>query len=142
MYGNNMKNVDEIKTSQSVLLSYDAQGKIIWDQSMQLDEMKMPGIEQVSDFVLLEDKIYFLYKKESELKAKTVMLSDGSSSEVSEKIRMLEANDVIKTEREFDGGVRHWTDNTFYVWGYHSIRNNSKDDRVRDVFYVNKIVAR
>jgi len=142
MYGNNVKNVDEIKTSQTVLLSFDAHGKIVWDQSMQLDEVKMPGIEQVSDFVLLEDKVCFLYKKESELNVKTVMLTDGSTTEAIEKIKLPDPADAIRSEREFDGGVRHWIGNTFYVWGYHTIRNNSKDDRVRDVFYVNKVVAR
>jgi hypothetical protein len=142
MYGNNARNVDEIKTSQTVLLSFDAHGKIVWDQSMQLDEMKMPGIEQVSDFVLLDDKVCFLYKKESELKVKTVMLTDGSTKEAVEKINLPDPQDVIRSEREFDGGVRHWIGNSFYVWGYHTIRNNSKDDRVRDVFYVNKVVAR
>ena len=142
MYGNNVKNVDEIKTNQTVLLSFDAHGKIVWDQSMQLDEVKMPGIEQVSDFVLLDDKVCFVYKKESELKVKTVVLADGSTAEVTEKIKLPEAEDAIRTEREFDGGVRHWIGDSFYVWGYHSIRNNSKDDRVRDVFYINKVVAR
>src|SRR5688572_19081611 len=142
MYGNNIKNIDEIKTNQTVLLSFDAHGKIVWDQSMQLDEVKMPGIEQVSDFVLLDDKVCFLYKKESELKMKTVMLTDGSTKEAVEKISLPDPLDVIRSEREFDGGVRHWIGDSFYVWGYHTIRNNSKDDRVRDVFYVNKIVAR
>jgi hypothetical protein len=142
MYGNNIKNIEEIKTNQSVLLSFDANGKVMWDQSMQLDEMKMPGIEQVSDFVLLDDKISFLYKKESDLKIKSVLLSDGSTSELNEKIQLQDAADEIKSERESDGGVRHWIGNSFYVWGYHTIRNNSKDDRVRDVFYVNKVVAR
>ncbi|NJO69083.1 MAG: hypothetical protein HC830_07180 [Bacteroidetes bacterium] len=66
-YGNNARNMDEIKTSEAVLVSFDAKGKVIWDYSMKLDEMKMPGIEQVSDFCIREDKVYFLYKKESEL---------------------------------------------------------------------------
>ncbi|HMG93845.1 MAG TPA: hypothetical protein VK589_27490 [Chryseolinea sp.] len=142
MYGNNIKNIEEIKSNQSVLLSFDAHGKVAWDQSMQLDEMKMPGIEQVSDFILLDDKICFLYKKESDIKMKTVLLGDGSATELNEKIKLSDEADAIKTEREFDGGVRHWIGNSFYVWGYHSVRNNSKDDRVRDVFYVNKVVAR
>jgi hypothetical protein len=142
MYGNNIKSIDEIKTNQSVLLSFDAQGKIVWDQSMKLDEMKMPGIEQVSDFVMLADKICFLYKKESDLKMKTVLLSDGSINEITEKIYLPDPMDAIRSERELESGVRQWVGNSFYVWGYHSVRNNSKDDRVRDVFYVNKVVAR
>jgi hypothetical protein len=142
MYGSNNKNIDEIKTNQTVLLAFDAHGQIVWDQSMQLDEVKVPGIEQVSDFALLDDKVCFLYKKESELKVKTVMLSDGNASEVTEKIKLPAPEDAIRSERELTGGLRHWVGDTFYVWGYHTIRNNSSEDRVRDVFYINKIVAK
>jgi len=141
-YGSNSRNVDEIKTAQTVLLSFDANGKVSWDHSMQLDEIKMPGIEQVGDFILKDDKIYFLYKKESELKIKTIVLSDGTSAESLEKIKTPEEDDIIRSEKEFEGGLRHWFGDVFYVWGVHTIRNGTKEDRVRDVFYINKVVAK
>jgi hypothetical protein len=141
-YGSNVKNVDEIKTSQTVLLSFDAQGKVTWDYSIKIDEIKMPGVEQVADFYLSNDQVYFLYKKESELKIKTVVLSSESVNEVVEKIKTYEDSDVIRSEKEFEGGVRQWAGNSFYVWGYQTIRNATKEDRVRDVFYINKVVVK
>jgi len=141
-YGNNARNIDEIKTSEAVLISFDAKGKVIWDYSMKLDEMKMPGIEQVSDFCIREGKVYFLYKKESELKSKTIVLADEVATELADKVQTSDPQDEIKTEREFEGGVRHWFDNTFFVWGYHSVRNSTKENKVRDVFYINKVVAK
>jgi hypothetical protein len=141
-YGNNARNVDEIKTSEAVLISYDSKGKVLWDYSMNLDEIKMPGIEQVSDFCIREDKIYFLYKKESELKSKTIVLSDEVSTEILDKVRTSDPQDEIKSEKEYEGGVRHWFANSFYVWGYHAVRNSTKGDKVRDVFYINKVVAK
>lgn len=141
-YGDNARNVDEIKTSETVLISYDAKGNIRWDYSMIIDEIKMPGIEQVSDFCVQGDKAYFIYKKESELKSKTIVLSDGVSTESVEKVKTSVPNDEIKSEKEFEGGLRHWFANSFYVWGYQVIRSKAKQERVRDVFYVNKIVAK
>ena len=49
--------------------------------------------------------------------------------------------DDIRSEKDYEGGVRQWYNNTFYVWGYQTIRNVTKDDRVRDVFYINKVVV-
>lgn len=139
-YGSNVRNVDEIKTSQTVVLSFDAKGKVSWDQSIKIDDIKMPGVEQVADFYLSKDSIFFLYKKESELKTKAVALPDGAGAESTEKIRTSEHGDVIRSEKELEGGVRQWVGNSFYVWGYHTLKNSNKEERVRDVFYINKVV--
>lgn len=141
-YSSNARNVDEIKTTQTVLLSIDGKGKVAWDHSYKIDEIKMPGVEQVADFTLSNDQLCFIYKKESELKVKTVVLSTDTSAEVTEKIKTTDTGDIIRSEKEFEGGVRQWVGNTFYVWGYHTIRNSAKEDRVRDVFYINKVVVK
>ena len=58
------------------------------------------------------------------------------------KVKTSDPLDEIKSEKEFEGGVRHWFANSFYVWGYQSVRNSTKEDKVRDVFYINKVVAK
>jgi hypothetical protein len=141
-YGNNVRNVEEIKTIASVLISFDAGGKLNWDYSLTFDEMKMPGIEQVSDFALHDQKVHFIYKKESDLIVKSVDLNDQSVTDAKEKVKTAVIEDVIRSEREYEGGVRHWVGNSFFTWGYQTVRNAGKDDRVRDVFYINKIVVR
>jgi len=141
-YGNNVRNVDEIKTSETVLISFDANGKVNWDYSVKLDEVKMPGIEQVADFNLLAGQVNFLYKKESELKIKTISLDENEVGEETASIALSEAADLVKSEKEYEGGVRHWIGDSFYVWGYQTIRNAAKENKVRDVFYVNKVVVR
>ncbi len=139
--GNNGRNVDEIKSVETVLVSFDAAGQVMWDQSVKLDEIKRPGIEQVAEAYLDDDKLAFIYKKESELKIKSIVLSDGVIIETVEKIRTSEPDDVIRSEKEMEGGIRQWSRNSFFVWGYHTIRNSTKIERVRDVFYINKILV-
>jgi len=140
-YGNNMKTVDEIKATQSVVLSFDAKGDMNWDQSFKIDDVKLPGVDQATDFFVRDNKVFFMYKKESDLRLKSVILKDNKITEGTEKIRTMFPDDAIRSEKEFEGGVRQWVGNTFYVWGYHTIRNASKDDKVRDVFYINKVVV-
>jgi hypothetical protein len=142
-YGNSARNVDEIKSYSSILVAFDANGKPKWDQSLTLDEIKKPSLEQVSDYYFGKREVTFLYKKESELKVKTINVSNGEAKESTEKIKLLDPQDEVRNEREFEEGVKHWYENNFYVWGYHTIRNvNNKDDRTRDVFYINKIVVK
>ena len=142
-YGDPMRsNNDNIKLYSTVVAAFDPAGKLLWDQSIVLDEMKKPALEQVSDFYSDGETLHFIYKKESELKIKSISLEEGTSSDATEKIKLKAPIEEVRNEKELEDGVRHWIGNTFYVWGYHTVRNpENKEDRVRDVFYINKIVV-
>lgn len=143
-YGrNNTRNSEEIRTYESVVVAFDAAGNVKWDHSLKLDDdIKLPGIEQVSEFHYDDTEITFFYKDESDLKVRTVNLDNGEKKEESLKIQTKDPLDEIRSDRENEGGVRHWFGNSYYVWGYQTIRNNKAEDRVRDVFYVNKVVVK
>jgi hypothetical protein len=138
-YGNNVKNSEEVKTQASLLIAFDASGKVLWDHSMKIDEIKKPSLEQLSDYIVTDSSVYFLHKKESDLMIKVIDLESGSAKEFSEKVKLNEAGDEIRSEKEMEGGVRSWYGKYLYSWGYQTLKNNSKQDRVRDIFYINKI---
>lgn len=141
-YGDPMRSNDNVKLYETVAVAFNGQGNVIWDQSIVLDEMKRPALEQVSDFYTDGENLHFIYKKESELKVKSVSLSEGSATESTEKIKLLAPSEEVRSEKELEDGVRHWFGNAFYVWGYHTVRNPEKrDNRVRDVFYINKVLV-
>jgi hypothetical protein len=139
MYGPPSKSADETKYLETVVVALDANGNVKWDQSFKIDEVRSANLQQVSDFVVSEDKVFMIYKKESDIKVKTIDLASDSVSEVSEKVKTLHDSDIIRSEKETESGVRHWYGNSFYVWGYQTVRNATKEDKVRDVFYINRI---
>lgn len=138
-YGNNVKSNDEVRTQESVLLLFDASGKLVWDYSMVLDDIKTPSTEQVSDFNISNGKVNIVYKKESDLKIKTIVPGEEPVSEQTVKVTTSNSFDEIRSEKESEGGVRHWYGKYYYVYGYQTIRNNTKEDRTRDVFYINRV---
>ncbi len=139
--GTQQRNTEEIKMQQASIISFDATGNIDWDFSMKLDELKKSNLDQITDFYFTNDRVTFLYKKESELKIKSITLPEGTATEQTEKINTMEASDDIRSDRNYEDGLRQWFGNTFYTWGYQTIRNPSKEERVRDVFYINKLVV-
>jgi len=142
MYSDQFRNSDNIKLYSTVVAAFNPSGKLLWDQSVTLDDLKRPALEQVSDFYTDNENLYFLYKKESELKIKTISLEEGTVEELTEKIKLKDPREEIRSEKELEDGLRHWVGNTFYFWGYHTVRNpDNKEDRIRDVFYINKIVV-
>ena len=141
-YGDNVENTEDIKTIESVVIAFDGNGTVLWDHSLPLTSVKMPSLEQVCDFTLIENNIYFLFKNESELKVKTVNLDDQEVAESTEKIKLSHPLDEVRSESEQIGTVKHWFDKNFYVWGYQSVRNKaSVEDKSRQVLYINKVVV-
>ncbi len=139
-YGSQTRNADNVKLDQTVVVAFDAEGNMLWNQSITLDDLKRSSLEQVSDFYKDDKNLIFLYKKESELKIKTITMDEGVAKEITEKIKLKDPIEEIRSEKEHEDGVRHWFKNAFYLWGYHTVRNvQNKDNRVRDVFYINKI---
>jgi hypothetical protein len=136
---NSQRTVAEIKTIASLVVAVDATGKVIWDWSTVINETERVTMDQVSDFHFHQGVITIIYKQESELKVKRVVLSSKEETLHSEKIKPKEPLDEIRSDKENSGGIRFWYGDSFYVWGYQSIRNISREDRTRDVFYINKI---
>jgi len=141
-YGNNVKNVNNIKTYQTALIAFDSQGNIKWDESIKLDDVEQSGLNQVGDFYVNNQSVVFLYKDESDLKIRLIDRTAGTSTDVTEQIKTLDPYDEIKNDKDSEGGVRFWTNNSFYVWGFQTLRNNTrKNNKTREVFYINKIVV-
>lgn len=142
-YNRDMVTEEMFKPIQTVVVSFDASGSIQWDYSMKLDDLKLNNVEQVADFQLDKDSIRFLYKKESEIRTKSINLDDGESVERNVKIKLSDVHDEIRMERSYDGLVKYWFDNNFYVWGYQTIRNKTGGEfKTREVFYINKVTVR
>lgn len=142
-YGNNMRsNNDEIKAVQSVVLAFNGQGKVLWDYSLKLDDVRLSSLEQIADCYVDKDEIYILYKNESDLIGKIITLESGDVEEIKETIQILAEGDEIRSENKSLGYVRHWYGKHFFVWGQHAISNKARRAAGnRQVFYINKITV-
>jgi hypothetical protein len=137
-----MKNTEQVKTFETVLVAFDGQGKLLWDQSVKLDDIEKPAVEQVADFYSTDSITTIVYKKESDIKVKRINRQSQKVSESTHKITLMSPIDEVRHEDENEGGVAHWIGNHFYVWGYQTIRDASKrNDKTRHVFYINKVVV-
>lgn len=136
-YGDNVNNAQEYRTTQSQVILFTPTGEVIADYSVDLNDIRMPSLNQIADFYLDHDELYFLHKKESELIIKTINLKDGLVSESSQKVKMKSPMDVIRSESK-DGRIRYWFGKSFYMYGYQTVRY--EDGKSHDVFYINRVV--
>lgn len=133
------QNTQEINYHQTGVAAFNQSGKLIWDYSFKFDEIKMPSVEQVSDFLYFNNQVFLAYKKEITFLLRRVDTRTGAFVDMVENIKPKLPNDVIRNDKEYEGGVRFWYENHFYVYGYQTVRNETIEDRSRVVFYINKI---
>ena len=130
----------EGKIIQGAMVAYSPQGTVLWDYSIKFDDMRKPFAQQALDYHLTDRHVNLMYKKESELRIKSFDISTGEATEFTEKISALFPGDEIRPDEKVLGEIKNWYGNTFYAWGYQTVRNRANPSKNRDVFYVNKVV--
>ncbi|MCE2732266.1 MAG: hypothetical protein ACK57K_14625 [Chryseotalea sp.] len=143
LFGNNVSNTQEIKPFSSSMIFFNNDGKIYSDYSTKVEEIRIPSLRQVTDGLLTNDSVSFLYKKENNLIEKKISLKDNSVQLHEKKITLLDKFDEHRYESDSESGIGAWYNRYYYVWGYQTIRNKvtPQKEKVREVFYINKVLT-
>ncbi|NOT75860.1 MAG: hypothetical protein HOP08_13120 [Cyclobacteriaceae bacterium] len=133
----------EVQMFESLVVQIDPNGNVQKSASIKLDNVRSNGIEQTGDFVLKQDSIFLLYKKDNDIFYQEELRADDDKPTVNQtKIKLNSFNDELKFDQTQEGSTRHWFGEHFYVWGYQTIRDKTRvSDKVRRVFYVNRITV-
>jgi hypothetical protein len=137
-YSTNFANVNDTRMIHSSLISFDQHGKLVSDQSLKFPMIKLFSKEQVSDFIDLGTRTVMVCKEEKEIVAQ-INEPDGTVIQA-EKIKpaLKNPNEAIRSESQDNSAIRFWYGHYFYVYGYHTVKNETEKTS-RDVFYINKI---
>ncbi len=124
------------------VIAFTADGKLDWDHSLKADDVRKPALEQVADFWSDKNKIVIATKSESDLIVKARYKNNETASDTV-KVLLKKPNEVVREETNSEGGVRHWFNDKFYVWGYQTVKDPELrfEDRTRSVFYLIKVDA-
>jgi|GEM_PF-5175642 len=138
----NTEGASHISYHESVVLGLDGSGKLIWDQSLSLDDVETLSLEQVAEVYKKDKNGVLIYKKEGELVYKTFDLSQESSVDSSVVINTFKEHDEVSQHSERQGKVQYWYDNNFIVWGYQKVTNDqfAQADKKRNIFFINKLL--
>lgn len=131
----------EYKFTHAVLVSFNDQGDVIWDNSFEINDVLIHPLTENIQVSVEKEKIALMYT-----------FDDGVKTTFVKEDSVLEGKSVknIKLKYEFDElrpsesnliGLKKWYGNSFYAYGMHRIKN-SNDRGVkmnRKVFYINKI---
>ena len=132
----------ELRIQQGFVIGYDFKGRRIWDYSIPMNDFKVAGRDQVSDFLIYQDVPHFMYKSGNEVKFSN---HSADTLQITEPLSIpIKVNDVFEEANESnegEGNVRHWYANYFYVWGNQTVKDTKRrsSNHSRRVFFINKI---
>jgi hypothetical protein len=136
-------NAMDYKMQASELIVLNDQGEVVDDLQLKLHNEASSTLEQASDFLFNDQWVGILYKKESDLYSHLNATAKEKPVLDTVKVELSKESEEIRNESEFDGGVRWWFQNSFYLWGLQTVRDRDKqtEDRTRYLFYINRVNA-
>jgi hypothetical protein len=124
---------------QSILVSFDTEGNLLWDNSMELTNIKTLDLSPRSGF-FLDDKMVILFFNDGN----RIRLRAFSGNAVIEEALLTELATSYRGDKIVELGnnyMKRWYDDHFICYGYHTIRNNLLTEKEsRTVFYINKVI--
>lgn len=140
--GYNRYYFDGYQYTHAVVIGFDSEGKLLWDNSFEINDAMSYNLKQFVHVDPRRDKIVLLYNYENIIRTKLIegdeVIEGKSFNDISLKFQ----DDEVKNNESEYGGLEKWYNNRFYAYGVQKIKN-MKDVGVklnRKVFFINKII--
>jgi hypothetical protein len=134
---------DGYKYTHAVIIAFDDNGKLLWDNSFEINDLKSFQLEEHVQLAFLENEIVLLYLYDQQLKIKVIKNNKIIEGKYTEDLQLLYDSDEMKSNDEELEGLEHWYGNNFYAYGVNKVKN-LRDENIklnRKVFFINKIVV-
>lgn len=128
---------DGYRYTHAVVIGFDKNGTVIWDNSFEINDVKTYTLEQFVKLETLPDKISLLYVYDNELRSKIIKGSEVIEGKTAEPIKTKLKNEVVKKEGADNTKLEYWYKGYFYAYGVQEIAH--ADYGKRWVFFINKV---
>jgi len=123
--------------THAVVMGFDKNGRLLWDNSFEINDVRTFTLEQFVKLEVQGDRISLLYLFENELRTKIIQDDQVLEGKTFEPIRTKSENEIVKKEETELSKLDYWYQDYFYAYGIQEITNPGTGKR--RVFFINKI---
>jgi hypothetical protein len=130
---------DGYQYSHSALAGFDKQGNLAWSNTFEMWLMQKPFY--VKRFIrknFRDDVVDLIYLNNGKVKSVTFK-RDKIVNEETNSIAFVTDDENDKVKRSYDGEVVWWYDRHYINTGRQVIKNEDKEDKKRNVYFVSKV---
>ncbi len=129
------------KYTHSIVVAFDRNGNIIWDNSFGVEDIETYSLEEFVAVNTFQDKTVLMYLEENAIRSKIVKGNEIVEGKTFNPVRLSYQSDEVKSKDPEIEGLKNWYGNVMYAFGEQRIQNNAGEGgrNSRKVFYINKI---
>ncbi|MBX2895661.1 MAG: hypothetical protein KF763_09480 [Cyclobacteriaceae bacterium] len=142
-YGNSMFRNDRIfdgyQYTHAVIIGFDENGKLIWDNSFEINDVKTFELQQFVKIAPDQDRITLLYLHNNLIRSKTIQGNRVVEGKSADPMKTRFDFDVVKERDTEKSKLDYWYPNHFFASGIQTVRNQNRELAFRKVFFINKL---
>lgn len=144
LYGNPVRGdriFDGYRYTHAIIIGFDKDGRLLWDNSFEINDVKSYNLEQFVRFEVQGERIMLLYLYDNQIRTKIIQDDKVIEGRSVDPIRTRYEHDVLTREKNSISKLNYWYDKFFYAFGIQNIENDLDPQATpkRRVFFVNKI---
>ncbi len=125
---------DGFEYTHAVALGIDKKGKLIWDNSFQINGIRSNQLEQFVKIVPQKDHVMLLYLFENTIRSKDIQGNDVIEGNVQSPIKAGEGNELVGGTAK----LQYWYKQRLFIYGTQTIKPvNGGSSKL--VFFINKL---
>lgn len=138
MMSNRGRIFDGFRYTHAVVMGFDSQGRLLWDNTFEINDVKTFTLEQFVKLETQPDKIALLYLFDNQIRSKIIEGSNVIEGKTIEPIRILEGETLLRDRQNASKSrLNYWYKDNFYAYGIQQLASGPQGERT--VFYVNKV---
>jgi hypothetical protein len=129
------------KYTHAVVFGFDRRGRLIWDNSFEINDVMSYTLEQFVHITPSEKEIALIYMYENEIRTKVIEGNEVLEGKNFNELKLSFEDDIADLSGGEYGGLKKWYDGNLFAYGVLKIKN-LRDEGVklsREVFFINKI---
>ncbi|MBI1767711.1 MAG: hypothetical protein HYR67_04995 [Bacteroidetes bacterium] len=126
---------DGYQYTHAVAIGFDKNANLIWDNSFEINGIKVNQLEQFVKIFPTKDHIVLAYIFENAIRTKIIKADQVIEGTAQNSIGTNDEKEVAHTQ---EGKLEYWYGNHFFVHGVQLVKNQNN---TRRVFFITKLIA-
>lgn len=127
---------DGYRYTHAVVMGFDQEGRLLWDNSFEINDVKTFTLEQFVKLEIQDDRIALLYLFENQLRTKIIKGSEVLEGKTYATLHSPSEKEVIREHKTTQSKLDYWYGDKFYASGVQEIHEGRSHKRV---FFINKV---
>lgn len=126
--------------THAVVMGFNEEGKLLWDNSFEINDVKTFTLDQFVKLEVNDDKIALFYLYENDIRTKIIKNNQVLEGKTIDPISTGSNTEIVRKDNREISKLEYWYGDYLYAYGVQDIlRRESSGISRRKVFYINKV---